>query len=160
MVEAERVHGDDTGEASEAAAEAAMIAEDLHAVNDQIAEVEAQLTDIAAAHGGGGDSTRSDDYTPFDALSAVASLNRPVVEMGAGTGYWTALLRQKGVDVVAYDAHPPRRITKAFAKGEAKFFGVTYVDDVRECDDDASCLDAHADRVLMLCWPKSPEEPK
>lgn len=93
-----------------------------------------------------------------DALSAVASLNRPVVEMGAGTGYWTALLRQKGVDVVAYDAHPPRRITKAFAKGEAKFFGVTYVDDVRECDDDASCLDAHADRVLMLCWPKSPED--
>ena len=71
-VEAETVHGDDTGEASEAAAEAAMIAEDLQAVNDQIAEVEAQLTDIAAAHGGGGDSTRSDDYTPFDALSAVA----------------------------------------------------------------------------------------
>ena len=62
-VEAEKVHGDDTGEASEAAAEAAMIAEDLQAVNEQIAEVEAQLTDIAAAHGGGGDSTRSDDYT-------------------------------------------------------------------------------------------------
>ena len=44
-VEAEKVHGDDTGEASEAAAEAVMIAEDLQAVNDQIAEVEAQLTD-------------------------------------------------------------------------------------------------------------------
>jgi len=93
-----------------------------------------------------------------EAMRTIAGLNRPVVEMGAGTGYWTALLRHKGVDVVAYDAHPPRRITKAFAKGVAKFFGVAYVDDLRECDRDASCLDEHADRVLMLCWPKSPED--
>lgn len=32
---------------------------------------------------------------------------RPVVEMGAGTGYWAWLLEQLGVDIVAYDAHPP-----------------------------------------------------
>ena len=93
-----------------------------------------------------------------EAMRTVAMLNRPVVEMGAGTGYWTALLRQRGVDVVAYDANPPRRITKAFAKGAATFFGVAYVDDVNECDVNASCLDAHADRVLMLCWPRSPED--
>jgi hypothetical protein len=27
----------------------------------------------------------------------------PVVEMGAGTGYWCYLLRQNGIDIVAYD---------------------------------------------------------
>ena len=27
--------------------------------------------------------------------------------MGAGTGYWAALLRSRGVDIVAYDVAPP-----------------------------------------------------
>lgn len=38
-------------------------------------------------------------------------LGYPVVEMGAGTGYWAALLQQRGVDVVALDRHPPEPIT-------------------------------------------------
>ncbi|EGZ05756.1 hypothetical protein PHYSODRAFT_532741 [Phytophthora sojae] len=29
----------------------------------------------------------------------------PIVEMGAGSGYWARLLRLRGVDVVAYDLH-------------------------------------------------------
>lgn len=32
---------------------------------------------------------------------------RPVVESGAGTGYWAWQLSQLGVDIVAYDAKPP-----------------------------------------------------
>lgn len=32
---------------------------------------------------------------------------RPIVEMGAGTGYWAWMLTQMGLDVVAYDSHPP-----------------------------------------------------
>lgn len=32
---------------------------------------------------------------------------RPVVEVGAGMGYWAWQLTQLGVDVVAYDLHPP-----------------------------------------------------
>lgn len=32
---------------------------------------------------------------------------RPVVEVGAGTGYWAWLLSQAGVDVNAYDIKPP-----------------------------------------------------
>ena len=42
-----------------------------------------------------------------EALDAVAALDTPVVEIGAGTGYWAALLEQRGVDVVALDATPP-----------------------------------------------------
>jgi len=32
---------------------------------------------------------------------------QPVVEVGAGTGYWAWLLAQTGIDVNAYDANPP-----------------------------------------------------
>lgn len=32
---------------------------------------------------------------------------RSVVEMGAGAGYWAWMLQQLGVDVMAYDLHPP-----------------------------------------------------
>ena len=31
----------------------------------------------------------------------------PIVEVGAGKGYWASLLAARGVDVVAYDAMPP-----------------------------------------------------
>ena len=46
-----------------------------------------------------------------EALDAVAALDTPVVEIGAGTGYWAALLEQRGVDVVALGgaAGAPRR---------------------------------------------------
>jgi hypothetical protein len=31
----------------------------------------------------------------------------PIVEMGAGKGYWAHLLQQQGVEIRAYDLHPP-----------------------------------------------------
>lgn len=31
----------------------------------------------------------------------------PILEIGAGTGYWAYLLRQRGVDVAAFDINPP-----------------------------------------------------
>ena len=94
------------------------------------------------------------------------------------------MLRRRVVDVVAYDRYPPTTITKDFVKGErpsshlkyrittqlltdrsprthsgrAKFFGVRYVNDVNECDGSGTCLESHADRVLMLCWPRSPDD--
>ena len=35
----------------------------------------------------------------------------PLVEIGAGTGYWARLLRQLGADIVCYDAVPPAATT-------------------------------------------------
>lgn len=43
------------------------------------------------------------------ALEAIAALG-PIVEMGSGAGYWASLLRERGVDVVAYDAKPYRNL--------------------------------------------------
>jgi hypothetical protein len=72
---------------------------------------------------------------------------RPVVELGAGNGYWAHLLEQVGIEVTAYDRalawrgdenhwirsdtkvwHPVRRGTQAMVRN-------------------------HQDKVLMLCWP-------
>jgi len=36
----------------------------------------------------------------------------PLVECGSGMGYWSGLLRARGVDVLAYDAAPPGRSSK------------------------------------------------
>jgi hypothetical protein len=42
-----------------------------------------------------------------EALAALKHCG-PLCELGAGTGYWAALLRSRGADVVAYDLMPPR----------------------------------------------------
>lgn len=71
--------------------------------------------------------------------------------MGAGTGYWAALLRQRGVDILALDYHPPKAITPDVLSGEGNlFFQGTYTDVAAGVPAD---LAAHSDRVLMLCWP-------
>ena len=70
----------------------------------------------------------------------------PLVELGAGTGYWTYLLRALGADAVAYDAAPlgGSRVNR-------------YHPDTRPWVDvlagDATVLAAHRDRALFMCWP-------
>ena len=44
------------------------------------------------------------------ALATIARLG-PLVEMGAGTGYWAFCLRALGVDIVAVDQAPPDEST-------------------------------------------------
>ncbi len=41
------------------------------------------------------------------ALAEIVKLERPVVEIGAGTGYWAEMLRRRSVHVSAYDKIPP-----------------------------------------------------
>lgn len=49
-----------------------------------------------------------------NSLAAIEATGLPVVEVGAGTGYWAMLLRDRGVKVVAYDVAPaPARGSQA-----------------------------------------------
>ena len=41
----------------------------------------------------------------------------PLVEVGAGTGYWAALLRGRGARVFAYDRDPPPAPCTAYYVG-------------------------------------------
>jgi hypothetical protein len=80
------------------------------------------------------------------ALRTLASLGR-IVEMGAGTGYWSRLLRQRGVDVVAYDRAPGIGCTWYRDGGLGP---VQHTEVVRA---EPEVLGAHADRALLLVWP-------
>ena len=80
------------------------------------------------------------------ALTAIARF-APIVEIGAGTGYWASLLRQDGVDILCYDKNPPGHPDAAnHFHGEAKCWT-----EVLSGDD--SAIDLHPNRTLLLCWP-------
>ncbi len=69
----------------------------------------------------------------------------PIVELGAGTGYWACLLRRRGVDCVAYDLAPPDRMPNP---NRFRALTWTHVE-----PGDVDTLAAHSDRALLLCWP-------
>jgi hypothetical protein len=78
-----------------------------------------------------------------DALKVIAYHSpRGVVEIGAGGGYWAMLLRERGVDVVAYDPDPI---------GTDEWHSGRQWSEVRKGDHTA--VVDHPDRTLLLCWP-------
>jgi hypothetical protein len=73
---------------------------------------------------------------PGEGALAVLGGYGPLVECGAGTGYWTALLRARGVDVQACDIAPGRRPWTQIAASHA-----------------VAAVRASRDRTLLVCWP-------
>jgi hypothetical protein len=67
----------------------------------------------------------------------------PIVEMGAGTGYWARCLRDRGVDVVAYDEMGEQ--WSAYFRGSRLWTEVA--------SGGPEQLGEHPDRTLLLCWP-------
>lgn len=86
-----------------------------------------------------------------DALEVVAK-HGPIVEIGAGTGYWAALLASRGVDIVCYDGDPP--VAGAINHWHEEE-GVYHP--VEQGGPEMAAL--HPDRTLFLCWPPyAPEQ--
>jgi len=84
---------------------------------------------------------------PNEQALKVMAAHAPLVECGAGMGYWSALLRARGVDVAAYDASPPGTETNAYhVFARAPWTAVEREDSVRVAR-------RHGDRTLVLCWP-------
>jgi len=75
-----------------------------------------------------------------EALEVIKSYG-PIVEMGAGTGYWAALLRFAGVDVLAYDKAPGDNEQAAMLWTEVLEGSPSVLREVDPC------------RNLLLCWP-------
>jgi hypothetical protein len=70
-----------------------------------------------------------------EAILAIAERS-PLIEIGAGTGYWAWILKQAGADVIAFDSdplQPPHWIDVQHGSSR------TVAD--------------HPDRTLFLCWP-------
>lgn len=78
------------------------------------------------------------------ALDAIARYS-PIVEIGAGSGYWAHLLAKLGVDIVAYDVSKTNQYMGSYNRFHKPWF------EVREGDEKS--VKGHADRALFLCWP-------
>jgi hypothetical protein len=80
-----------------------------------------------------------------EALETIAALG-PIIEIGAGTGYWAHLLRSLyKVNVLAYDKYPVSQKPNRYHKGAKAWTGVLPGRPVK--------AGKHPDRALMLCWP-------
>jgi hypothetical protein len=79
------------------------------------------------------------------ALSMLAGLG-PLVEIGAGTGYWALRLRSIGVDIVAFDQAPVdgERANRCHFPTRPW----THIE-----QGDQTALPGYADRCLFVCWP-------
>lgn len=75
-------------------------------------------------------------------LHAVASCG-PLIEVGAGKGYWAKMLSEMGVDVMAYDIRRPEQNDYT---DRQKPFTEVFVHDV-------DIVAAYPDRTLFICWP-------
>lgn len=87
-----------------------------------------------------------------EALQLVAQ-HAPLVECGAGTGYWSAMLQLRGVDILSYDVAPP---TDEHANG---FFFAQFTE-VRAAEGAALFAEQPAlaaRRALLIVWPNNPE---
>jgi hypothetical protein len=72
----------------------------------------------------------------------------PLLEIGAGTGYWARLASQAGADIIAVDTEPPvaGKLGKVkWARSTGTFFPVRR--------GDFSVVSDYPDRTLFLCWP-------
>jgi hypothetical protein len=83
---------------------------------------------------------------PTDAALELLAKYAPLVECGAGMGYWLALLRTRGVDAVGYDARRPGR-SNAYHRGVRRPW--TQI----ERRTSVAAARSHRERSLLLCWP-------
>jgi len=78
-----------------------------------------------------------------------------IVEMGAGTGYWSYILSRLGADVVAYDMSPTQELKEEQSNeyfGSRTFFSVQKGDASTVFD-----ITNNSDRALLLVWPNNPD---
>ncbi|MFE6861289.1 hypothetical protein [Nocardia sp. NPDC057668] len=77
--------------------------------------------------------------------------SRPLLELGAGRGYWAAQLSALGLKVEAFDSEPPDRNENMSFPGSAGLPATWHeIGDLAAYSEHTS---GDRDEVLMLCWP-------
>ena len=91
-----------------------------------------------------------------NAIDAIVSLRMGICELGCGSGLWARLLRDRGVDVVAFDIHPP----DGDIDDDECIFDQAHIPDIRN-GGPAQMVEIVSDlsqRALLLCWPFDEED--
>jgi hypothetical protein len=116
-------------------------------VDDRFSSLLEEIADGVEQEGALTELARRYSYVVPDerSLSMLAGLG-PLVEMGAGTGYWACRLRALGVDVIAIDQAPPdgQRVNRYHA------IEPTWSEVIAG---DHTVLTEYGNRALLLCWP-------
>lgn len=83
---------------------------------------------------------------PTDAALEMIQKYGPILELGAGSGYWSFLLKKLGTDVVAYDDQSWEE--KHFHKPGNKWFP-----ELRVGNETAVLEASNSERTLFISWP-------
>src|SRR5262245_17344310 len=83
---------------------------------------------------------------PSEAALDLLARHAPLVECGAGTGYWLALLHARSVDAIGYDRSPPGKANAYHRRSGSAWTAVTRLKS-------AEAARRHPERTLLLCWP-------
>ena len=90
---------------------------------------------------------------PSDGALATLAEHAPLIEVGAGTGYWSAVLQQRGVDILAFDSEPP-----STGMSNNFFYDFSFTDVQKGSG--TTLFKEHpelAKRALVLVWPNNPD---
>jgi hypothetical protein len=104
---------------------------------------------------------------PGDSALDCLARYAPLVEMGAGLGYWARCLRERGVDIIAYDAMGEswRAWFRPSILAETRRDGTRAIESRHHPERSEpvawtevlpggpETLTRHPDRTLLLCWP-------
>ncbi len=85
----------------------------------------------------------------IDIVEEIAACS-PLVEIGAGGGYWARCLRGAGADIIAYDSRPPGEEAPWDWREGNQWFDDTWFH-VQEGDE--TMAGRYPERTLFLCWP-------
>ncbi|GEM_PF-219458 len=85
----------------------------------------------------------------IDVIEAIAAYS-PLVEIGAGGGYWARCLHDAGADIIAYDRRPPGEEAPWDWREGNQWFDDTWFH-VQEGDE--TMAGRYPERTLFLCWP-------
>ncbi len=123
----------------------------MHRERGHIAERMALMTDLLV-----GPLQRTFSYAipNEEAVKEIVSHAPRIVEMGAGTGYWSAMLNRNGADVIAFDAHPGSEQDNIYV-GKQMYYPVQEgVDSTVFVENNSDMID----RALLLVWPNNPDD--
>lgn len=80
-----------------------------------------------------------------EALDVIAR-HSPLIEIGAGGGYWAYLLKKQGAEILPFDIEPPHKCNNSY-RGNQPMEWVLILQGGPEQ------LKKFKDRTLFLCWP-------
>lgn len=77
----------------------------------------------------------------------------PLIELGAGNGYWAWCLNQLGADIICFDLHPPQEALP-WPWGSWEDENIWFDSEWYPVNGgDEKVVQHHGTRTLLLCWP-------